>query len=79
MSNQSVHKFVADITCDACTNAIRKSLTKTFGDRLANVSADIATKELSITMNHKGPGQAFTTEEVFEALKKTGRDVKILN
>lgn len=70
------YEFKVEITCEGCVNALKNSLTKTYGDRLVNVDANVQTRHVVVTI--KGdPLPSY--EEVTEAVKKTGKEVTTLN
>ncbi|KAH9419200.1 uncharacterized protein LOC113793993 [Dermatophagoides pteronyssinus] len=79
MSTTKTYKFKADITCQACVNAIQKSLTKTYGDELQSVDSNVETKDVTIVLARKSNEEPYTYDQVYEALAKTGRSITKLN
>jgi len=72
------YKFKVDITCEGCVNALKKSLTKTFGEKLVAVNADVQTQLVSVSINNHS-SQPLPYDEVFAAVAKAGKPVTKLN
>lgn len=72
------YQFKVDMPCEGCVNAIKRSLGKTYGDELSSVDADLPTQLVKISIIAKGD-KAYTYDQVYEALAKTGKTVTRLN
>ncbi|KAH9525878.1 Cytosolic copper metallochaperone [Dermatophagoides farinae] len=72
MSSTQTYKFKADITCQACVNAIQKSLKKTYGDELQSVDSNVENKDVTIVLVRQSNNEPYTYDQVYEALAKTG-------
>lgn len=70
------YKFKAEMTCESCVNAIKRSLTKTFGTELVSVDASVQTQIVDI--NIAKTGDPYTYDDVYNALAKTGRTISKL-
>ncbi|KAH7640448.1 antioxidant 1 copper chaperone [Dermatophagoides farinae] len=79
MSSTQTYKFKADITCQACVNAIQKSLKKTYGDELQSVDSNVENKDVTIVLVRQSNNEPYTYDQVYEALAKTGRSITKLN
>lgn len=66
----NVFEFGVEMTCEACVNAVKRSLTKTYGDQLESVDADLVAKRVKVAL--KGE-QSY--EQVYQALQKCGKTV----
>lgn len=66
------------MTCEACVNAIKKSLTKTYGTELVSVNANLETQLVDIEIS-PASGQPYSDDQVYAALDKTGRTITRLS
>ncbi|XP_054163462.1 copper transport protein ATOX1-like [Oppia nitens] len=67
------YKFKVEMTCESCANAVKRCLTKAFGDQLKQVDTDVATQAVVVHLDNSG--QQFTDDQVLEAVKKSGKTV----
>ncbi|XP_068134499.1 copper transport protein ATOX1 [Hyperolius riggenbachi] len=62
-----VQEFYVDMTCDGCSNAVGRVLTKL---KDVKYDIDLENKKVFITSDQ------YSAEQLLETLKKTGKDAK---
>lgn len=74
MANTQTYKYKAEMACEACANAIKKSLTKSFGNALVSFDANLEQQTIEAVLDQTE--KSFTYDEVYETMKKTGRNIE---
>ncbi|WKX98190.1 hypothetical protein Q1695_013680 [Nippostrongylus brasiliensis] len=65
------YTFEMAMTCDGCANAARRILAKFGEDKVTIDKIDVATKHVVVSTD-------LPPNDIFEALKKTGKEIKQL-
>lgn len=65
MSSQ-VHEFNVEMTCEGCSNAVKKVLGKLQGSGVNDVKIDMEKQQVSVD-------STLTSDQLLEALQKTGK------
>ncbi|KAK5969786.1 HMA domain-containing protein [Trichostrongylus colubriformis] len=66
------YTFEMAMTCDGCANAARRVLSKLGEDKVTVDKIDVGTKQVIVTSD-------LAANDILEALKKTGKEVKQLS
>ncbi|CAG2164744.1 unnamed protein product [Oppiella nova] len=73
MADLKTYKFTVEMTCEGCVNAVKRCLTKAFGDRLSSVDTDLSSKSVVVVIDNSA--HHYSHDDVFEAIKKCGKEV----
>ncbi|KAI3420830.1 hypothetical protein GPALN_014449 [Globodera pallida] len=68
MATNNVYKFHVEMTCEGCSNAVKRVLGK-LEDKVKLISVNLDTKEVQVESN------SMSRDEILEVLKKTGKAV----
>uniref|UniRef100_T1KDU9 Uncharacterized protein n=1 Tax=Tetranychus urticae TaxID=32264 RepID=T1KDU9_TETUR len=68
----AVFKFNAEITCEGCVNAIKRSLDRSLGDKLLNLESNVPEKSVTLTVD-----DSVTQQQCLDALQKSGKECSI--
>lgn len=71
MSASKTFDFRVSMTCEACVNAVKRSLTKTYGAELVNVDVDLGKQLVQVTLSNP----EYTYDQVEQAVAKCGKAV----
>ncbi|RWS01037.1 hypothetical protein B4U79_00131, partial [Dinothrombium tinctorium] len=63
---EKTYNFKVEITCDGCVNAIKRSLSKSLGDKLKNVDANVETKAVAVTVHYPDESSELTAEQMLD-------------
>lgn len=74
MANTQTYKYKAKMACEACSNAIKKSLTKSFGNALVSFNANLEQQIVEAELDQTE--KVLTYDDVYETMKKTGLNIE---
>ena len=67
-----VFNFNAEITCEGCVNAIKRSLDRSLGEKLLNFEASVPDRKVTLTVD-----DSLTQQQCLEALQKSGKECSV--
>uniref|UniRef100_A0A914DLQ1 Copper transport protein ATOX1 n=2 Tax=Acrobeloides nanus TaxID=290746 RepID=A0A914DLQ1_9BILA len=67
----NTYTYHVEMTCGGCSNAVQKVLGK-LGDKVTNVDINLQNKTVAVTTD-------LSSQEILEALQKTGKAVNQLS